>query len=101
MNFVGSFGFDYILFVRILLRVPNDRSVFFFDPVENVRDIHAPTSVWKNRVGESELGQRDFAAAKQGRRIRAQAGTNSRRSTKLQNFVETGVHSDPDGGAVL
>src|SRR5713226_6517050 len=101
MDFVSGLGFEDTLRVMVALRFPDDSPVFFFDPLENVRCIHAPTSIWKNRVGESELCQCDFAAAKQCRRIGAKAGTNSRRSTKLQNLVETRFHSDPDRGAVL
>src|SRR6267143_4088486 len=101
MNFVSGFGFEDALRVVVALRFPNDVSVFFIDPLENVRCIHARAAVWKYRVGESELGQCDFAAPKQCRRIWAKAGTNSGRSTKLQDLVEPRFHSDPHGGAVL
>src|SRR5712692_3493829 len=101
MHLVGCLGFDNVLpTAAIPLRVP-DRPVFFFNPLKNVRCIHAPAAVWKNCVSESELRQCDFAAAKQCRRISTKAGTNSRRSTKLQNLIEARFHSDPDGGAVL
>ncbi len=101
MNFIGGLGFEDALRVVVARRFPNDRAVFFFDPLENVRCVHAPAAVWKNRVSESELRQCDFAAAKQCRRIRAKAGTNPRRSTKLQNLIQARFHSDPDRGAVL
>ena len=100
MHLVGCLGLDHVLSAAIPLRVP-DRAVPFFDLFQNVRRHWARTAIRKNRVGESQLGQCDFAAAKQCRRIRAKVRTNSRRSTKLQNLVETRFHSDPDGGAVL
>src|SRR4029077_18551414 len=72
-----------------------------FDAFQNVRRNWARAAVRKNRVSESELCQCDFAAAKERRRIWAKVRTNSRCSTKLQTLVQTRLHSDPDGGAVL
>src|SRR2546423_5560168 len=101
MHLVGCLGLDYVLLVAALpLRVP-DRAVLFFDAFQNVGRVCARAAIRKNRVGESELGQCDFAAAKQCRRIWAKARTNSRRSTKLQKFVETRFCSEPDTGAVF
>src|ERR1700736_3101429 len=101
MHLVGYLGLDHVLpAAAIPLRVP-DSAVLFFDAFQNVRRHWAPPAIRKNRVGESELCQCDFAAAKQCRRIWAKARTNSRRSTQLQNLVQTRFHSDPDGGAVF
>src|SRR5437660_964282 len=101
MHFVGCLGLDHVLpLAAFPLRVP-DRAVLFFDAFQNVGRVCAPAAIWKDRVAESELGQCDFAAPKQCRRIWSQARTNSRRSTKLQKFVKTRFGSDPDAGAVL
>src|ERR1700726_87381 len=101
MNLVSCLGLDNVLPVAALpLRVP-DGAVLFFDAFQNVRRHWARAAIRKNRVGESELGQCDFAAAKQCRRIWAKARTNSRGSTKLQHLVQARFHSNPDAGAVL
>src|ERR1700736_2925936 len=101
MHLVGCLGPDNVLpAAAIPLRVP-DRAVLFFDAFQNVRRNWARAAIRENRVGESELCQCDFAAAKECRRIWTKARPNSRRSTKLQNLVQTRLHSDPDSGAVL
>jgi membrane peptidoglycan carboxypeptidase len=47
MHFVGDLGFDHALFAVITLRVP-DRTVFFFDPFQNMRQLWSPAAVRKN-----------------------------------------------------
>ena len=51
MHLVGDLGLDYVLFAEIALRMPN-RSVLFFYPFQNVRQLGSPTAVWENRVGQ-------------------------------------------------
>src|ERR1700730_5072518 len=61
----------------------------------------APAAIWKNRVGQRQFGQRDFAAAKKCRWIWAKRGADSRGTTKLRDFIESRVHADTDSCAVL
>src|ERR1700730_17736386 len=101
MYFVGCLRFDDILPVAAIpLRVP-DRAVLFLDAFQNVRRNWAPAAIWKNRVGQRQFGERDFAAAKKCRWIWAKRGADSRGTAKLRDFIESRVHADTDSCAVL
>src|SRR3984893_266916 len=94
MDFISCLRFDDVLPVAGLPLCVPDRAVLFFDTLQNVGRVWSPAPVWKYRVSERELGERDFAAAEKCRRIRAQRRTNARRATKLQDLIDASVHSD-------
>ena len=85
MHFISRFGFDDGLPGARALCIPYHGPVFLFDAFQNVRRARTPAAVWKYRVSERELGNRDFAAAEKCGRIRTQGGTNACRRIKLQN----------------
>ena len=82
MHFVSRFRFDHGFLFGLALCDPN-RAVFFFDLVQNVRCGRPPAAIRENRVGQGEFGQRDFAAAEQGRGIRAKTWNESRPFDKV------------------
>ena len=49
----------------IVLRLPDDGAVLLLDAIENVRRCRPPAAIRKNRVGQRQFGQRDFAAAQE------------------------------------
>src|SRR5207248_10789582 len=79
MYFIFGFGFDNSLPGACSLCVPFHRPVLFFNAFQNVRRVRSPTAVWKYRVSERELGQRDLAAPEKCGRIRTKRGTKARR----------------------
>ncbi len=79
MHFVCGFRFDDQFADALLLPVPNQCAVFFFNALQNVRRVWSPAAVWKDRVREGELGQRDLAASQKRRWIRSKRGMDARR----------------------
>src|SRR5438046_7184016 len=84
LHFVIHFWFDHDFSCALSLCVPDDRSIFFFDSVQNVRCIRSPAAGGEYCVSESELGKRDLAASEKCGWIRAQRGTNPRRREKIE-----------------
>src|SRR6202140_5124968 len=101
MDFISCLRFDDVLPVAGLPLCVPDRAVLFFDALQNVGRVWSPAPVWKYRVSERELGERDLAAAEKRRRIRTQRRTNARRATKLQDLIDASVHSDANGCATF
>ena len=85
----------------LLLSIPNERSVLFFDAIQNVRCVWAPAAVWENRVCKCQLGQSDLAAAQKCGRVGAKRRTDARRGAKLQHCVDSRVHSQADRCAIF
>ncbi len=101
MDFISCLRFDDVLPAAGLPLCVPDRAVLFFDALQNVGRVWSPAAVWKYRVSERELGERDLAAAEKCRRIRTQWGMNPCRATKLQDFIESRVHPDANSCAIL
>ena len=101
MHFVSGLRFDDCLPGATALGVPHQRSVLFFDPLQNVWCACPPAAVWKYCVSQRELGERDLAAAQKRGGIRAQRRTNAGGRTELQDRIDACVHTDTDGCAVL
>ena len=70
MHFISRFGFYHHFPGTLSLCIPDHVPVFLFDAFQNMRRARTPAAVWKNRVGEREFRERDFAAAEECGRIR-------------------------------
>ena len=101
MNFVCGFRFGDQFPDALLLPIPNQCAVLFFNALQNVRRIWPPAAVWKDRVSESELGQRELTASEKCGWIRTKRGTDTRRRAKVQHFIDSRVHADADGCAIF
>src|SRR6266542_2690804 len=101
MHFVRGFRLDDYFADALLLCVPNQCSVLFFNALQNVRCVWPPTAVWKDRICEGELGQGDLTASQKRGWIRAKRGTDARRGAKMQHRIDSRVHSDADGCAIF
>src|SRR5437773_4164031 len=101
MHFVRGLGFGHDLPNALLLPLPHQCSVFLLNALQDMRCAWSPAAVRENRVSHRELGQSDFAAAEECRRIRAKLRTNTRRGTKLQHRLDSRIHPDADRGAIL
>ena len=101
MNFVRGFRFRDQFPDALLLPIPNQCAVLFFNALQNVRRVWSPAAVWEDRVREGEFGQRNLAASQKRGWIRAQRRTDSRRGAKMQHCIDSGVHSDSDSCAIF
>ena len=101
MHFVCGLWFDYDFADALLLAVPYECSVFFLDPLQNVRCARSPAAVREDRVSQAEFSQRYLAAAEKCRWIGAKRRTNTRRGAKLQHRIDTRIHPDADRCAIL
>src|SRR5262249_19797523 len=101
MHFVRSLRLNDDFPDTLLLRIPNERSVLFFDALQNVRHVWSPAAVWEYRVRERELSQSHLATAEKRSRIRTKRRMNACRSAKLQHCIDSRVHPNSDGCAIL
>src|SRR4029077_10940931 len=101
MYFVRSLRFDDQFPDALLLSIPNQRSVLFFNAPQNVRRIWPPAAIWKYRVCECELRQGHLTASQKCSRIWAKRGADARRGAKLQHSIEPRVQSDADASSDL
>src|SRR6266496_5159509 len=101
VHLIGGFRFNDYFPDALLLCVPHQRSIFFFDALQNVRRTCPPAAVWKYRVSQREFGERDLAAAQKRGGIRTQRRPNAGCRTELQDRIDACVHTDADSCAVL
>src|SRR5438093_1537088 len=87
MYFERGLRFGDYLPDGLLLSIPNERSVLFFDAIQNVRCVWAPAGVWENCVCKCKLGQSDLAAAQKCGRINTRRHRSSGGAAGLQRTV--------------